>query len=197
MIELLAVIAIIGVLVALILPAGQSAREAARRTQCKSNLKQIGLAFHSYHDNFKSFPPGWVGATPGIGHDPFGMNGFGWGTQILPQLDQAQLFRKFDFKKMINDDTTSPVTNESLLETTLNVFLCPSDVDQEDWIIVHATGSHALAKVASCNYIGIYGINDFFCGPGIQCKDTGPLFQNSAVKTGDILDGTSNSALLT
>ena len=197
MIELLVVIAIIGVLVALILPAVQSAREAARRTQCKSNLKQIGLAFHSYHDNFKSFPPGWVGATPGIGHDPFGMNGFGWGTQILPQLDQAQLFRKFDFKKMINDDTTSPVTNESLLETTLNVFLCPSDVDQEDWIIVHATGSHALAKVASCNYIGIYGINDFFCGQGIQCKDTGPLFQNSAVKTGDILDGTSNSALLT
>ena len=197
LIELLVVIAVIAVLVALILPAVQHAREAARRTQCKNNLKQIGLAFHNYHDNFKSFPPGWVGATPGIGHDPFGMNGFGWGTHLLPQLDQGPLFRKFDFKKMINDVSTAPVNNESLLATTLPVYLCPSDPDAGDWIVIHASGTHALARVASCNYIGIYGINDFFCGPGVQCKDTGPLFQNSTVQTHEIRDGTSNSALLT
>ena len=197
LIELLVVIAIIGILVSLILPAVQKAREAARRAQCKNNLKQFGLALNNYHGNFKSFPPGWVGATPGIGHDLFGMNGFGWGTHILPYLDHAPLYRKFDFNKMINDNSTTPVNNESLLATKLPVFLCPSDPDQEDWIIVHATGLHALARVASCNYIGIYGIHDFNCAAGFQCKDTGPLYQNSAVRFSDISDGTSNSVIVT
>ena len=197
LIELLVVIAIIAILVSLILPAVQNAREAARRTQCKGNLKQIGLALQNYHSNHTMFPPGWVGATPGIGHDPFGMNGFGWGTLLLPELDQANLYRKFDFKKMINDDSTSPINNESLLATKLPVFLCASDPDDNDWTIIHASGTHALAQVASCNYIGIYGVNDFWCGPGFQCKDTGPLFQNSSVKTSDIRDGTSNSVIVT
>jgi len=197
LIELLVVIAIIGILVSLILPAVQKAREAARRAQCKNNLKQFGLALHNYHGNAKSFPPGWVGATPGIGHDIFGMNGFGWGTHILPYVDHDPLYRKFDFNKMINDNSTSPISNESLLSTTLPVFLCPSDPNQENWTIVHATGLHALAQVASANYIGIYGIHDFACGVGFQCKDTGPLYQNSSVRIGDIRDGTSNTVIVT
>jgi prepilin-type N-terminal cleavage/methylation domain-containing protein/prepilin-type processing-associated H-X9-DG protein len=194
LIELLVVIAIIGVLVSLILPAVQRAREAARQTQCKNNMKQLGVALHSYHDMAKSFPPGWVGATPGIGHDIFGMNGFGWGAFLLPQLDQGPLYKKFNFSKMINDNAT-PTSNESLLQTTLPVFICPSDPDFGDWIITHAVTGHNLALVASANYIGIYGINDFTCGPGFQCKDTGPLFQNSAVKFADITDGASNSVI--
>ena len=197
LIELLVTIAIIGILVALILPAVQNAREAARKAQCKNNLKQIGLALHNYHGNAKSFPPGWVGATPGIGHDPFGMNGFGWSTFLLPYLDQAALYRQFDFSKMINDESTMPVNNESLLATKLTVFLCGSEPDQDNWTIIHASGTHALAQVASCNYSGIYGINDFSCAPGFQCRDTGPLFQNSAVRLGDITDGTSSSVIVT
>ena len=92
---------------------------------------------------------------------------------------------------------TSDQSGTVVLSTTLPVFLCPSDPNQDNWTIVHATGLHALAKVASANYIGIYGIHDFACGVGFQCKDTGPLYQNSSVRIGDIRDGTSNTVIVT
>src|SRR4249920_1165294 len=81
LIELLVVIAIIAVLVALLLPAVQQAREAARRASCKSNLKQIGLALHNYHETANTMPPGWIGG-----------NRWGWAVMILPQIDQAPLY---------------------------------------------------------------------------------------------------------
>src|SRR5512132_3123304 len=81
LIELLVVIAIIAVLIALLLPAVQQAREAARRTQCKNNLKQIGIALHSYHDTSITLPPGWIST-----------NRWGAGTMILPYVDQAPLY---------------------------------------------------------------------------------------------------------
>src|SRR5690554_1438742 len=91
LIELLVVIAIIAVLIALLLPAVQQAREAARRSQCKNNLKQIGLALHNYHDIYNTLPPGVVHKAGGL--NTAGLADYGWGTFILPQLEQTALFQ--------------------------------------------------------------------------------------------------------
>ena len=93
LIELLVVIAIIAILIALLLPAVQQAREAARRTQCKNNLKQIGIALHNYHDIYGMFP---IGAQDCIASNcpegPGNYEMYGWGASILPQIDQAPLY---------------------------------------------------------------------------------------------------------
>src|SRR5438132_9242532 len=86
LIELLVVIAIIAVLIALLLPAVQQARESARRTQCKNNLKQLGLAMHNYHDKMRCFP-----CTMGF------INGWGLLPQILPEIDQGPLYNTINF----------------------------------------------------------------------------------------------------
>ena len=122
LIELLVVIAIIAVLIALLLPAVQQAREAARRTQCKNNLKQIGLALHNYHDNFSALPPGWIGVT-GTVTDVYGMNGWGWGSKILPQIDQANLYNTMNFSVKME----SPA-NALARVVPLAAFRCASDV---------------------------------------------------------------------
>jgi len=100
LVELLVVIAIIGILVALLLPAVQSAREAARRLECKNNLKQIGLALHSYHAAHGTFPYG-----SGDCCSPSNPKSWGgvWTTMILPQLEQQNLHDKIDFDKHTKD----------------------------------------------------------------------------------------------
>ena len=123
LIELLVVIAIIAVLIALLLPAVQQAREAARRTQCKNNLKQLGLALHNYESTFSQFPmPAiWsVNVTSGSQGDPsFAMS---WGMSILPYMDQAPLFNSFDFTRPI----WSGANNQALIAKTLTAHICPS-----------------------------------------------------------------------
>ena len=101
LVELLVVIAIIGVLVALLLPAVQTAREAARRMQCTNNLKQIGLAIHSYHDSTGRFPSGFLFQAPGMANRGDRANraaGFSWHTLILPQIEQANLYNQLNFQ---------------------------------------------------------------------------------------------------
>src|SRR3954449_12018467 len=88
LVELLVVIAIIGILVALLLPAIQAAREAARRSQCKNNLKQIGLALHNYESARGAFPPGFVSRATTVNGPGLGP-GWGWAAHILPQLEES------------------------------------------------------------------------------------------------------------
>src|SRR5262245_56958626 len=98
LIELLVVIAIIGILVSLLLPAVQQAREAARRTQCRNNLKQLGLALHNYHDVGQQFPPGSVNEGSPAGGTAYGRPPrTTYVVHILPYLDQAPVYNNVDF----------------------------------------------------------------------------------------------------
>ena len=135
LIELLVVIAIIAVLIALLLPAVQQAREAARRSQCKNNLKQLGLALHSYHDSSKQFPKVGYGLIDNVStNNPVATaNSYSWQgrsaqTVMLPYLDQGALYKRlnprawWDSTLVVNGES-----NQSLRRTQIPGFLCPSD----------------------------------------------------------------------
>lgn len=130
LIELLVVIAIIAILIALLLPAVQQAREAARRTQCRNNLKQIMLSMHNYHDVYQCFPISTVRHPPlQSGPNAGSQNGFSWVARLLPFLDQANLYNNIDQTLPMVDDTavTNGMTNLAVCREPLSVFLCPSD----------------------------------------------------------------------
>jgi prepilin-type N-terminal cleavage/methylation domain-containing protein/prepilin-type processing-associated H-X9-DG protein len=122
LIELLVVIAIIAILIALLLPAVQQAREAARRSQCRNNLKQIGLAFHNYHDSLNCFPPSSSYNLPAAVS-----NGqHTWVEHVLPYIDQAPLYNQINFS--ISNNVTTPTNNQALFAGKSMTFVqCPSN----------------------------------------------------------------------
>src|SRR5258707_10516832 len=103
LIELLVVIAIIAVLVGLLLPAVQKVREAANRSKCLNNLHQMGVALHHYHDSLGSFPSGYL-CQPINPADPMQTGpGWGWAAQLLPHVEQDNLFRQIDLALAVED----------------------------------------------------------------------------------------------
>jgi prepilin-type N-terminal cleavage/methylation domain-containing protein/prepilin-type processing-associated H-X9-DG protein len=197
LIELLVVIAIIAVLIALLLPAVQQAREAARRSQCINNLKQLGLALHTYHDSLNAFPPGWLGVQGGISHME-GPSGFAWGAHILPYLDQAPLYSRINFNLSCTD-----ASNAIARQTVLPAFRCPSDSSTDTWSLgEEGNPSNILATLPTANYMGSFGTEGFedICDgapfPAAQCVSDGMFFHNSSTKMRDVLDGMSNTIFL-
>ena len=147
LVELLVVIAIIGVLVALLLPAVQAAREAARRSQCSNNLKQLAIALHNYHDNFSTFPPGWIGVTRPL-PDTEGPSGFAWGAQLLPYVDQTPLFNQVNYQV----SCFATPANAPALSAVLTVYRCPSDPSPNLWPIKEeADPTVTLATLPTAN----------------------------------------------
>ena len=131
LVELFVVIAIIGILVGLLLPAVQAAREAARTFQCSNNLKQIGLAIHNYTSAIRSFPPGRLVSVSASDNLTSSANGnattgngscFSAFAYLLPQLDQGVIYEQINFNS--GPDTAA---NDSMSITQPPVFLCPSD----------------------------------------------------------------------
>lgn len=122
-VELLVVIGIIGVLVALLLPAVQYARATARRMSCGNNLKQVSLAFHAYHDALGSFPPASVRAPYDVPYGFYGKPGWGWGALILPFVEQEALHDQLGVLTRNLDDSEDLIP---LTQTKLEIYLCPS-----------------------------------------------------------------------
>lgn len=160
LIELLVAVAVIGILVALLLPAVQQAREAARRTQCQNNLKQIGLALHNYHDVHRAFPPGWVVGEilPGSGLLPQVDRGclWSWGAFLLPALEQAPLYNQLNVGLGANPPPPGD-PDDRVLET----FLCPSDASGTEsrwglWLL-NGVDSQLVRGYSKSNYVAVNG----------------------------------------
>ncbi|MHC5538701.1 DUF1559 family PulG-like putative transporter, partial [Singulisphaera rosea] len=140
LIELLVVITIIGILIALLLPAVQSARATARRAQCLNNLKQIGLALANYESANGILPPGGIVRTAGKASAMDGWtnvdgkgyaSGLCWRAQILTHLDQAPLANAINFSVPLSDIGPDRAAGATVWRTTVGAFLCPSDVGHD------------------------------------------------------------------
>ncbi|HET6423742.1 MAG TPA: DUF1559 domain-containing protein [Planctomycetaceae bacterium] len=200
LIELLVVIAIIAILIALLLPAVQQAREAARRTQCRNNLKQIGLALHNYHDNFNTLPLGSRNAIGAIGNDW----GQSWWVGVLPYIDQGPLFNGYT---QVGDNTGYVLNANYLNGKGFAARLCPSSpMGEFEWTPHNGPGNPGVAVT---HYTGIAGAYPDYSnaarnfdtagvgGEPVGINGTGGvLFFNSRIRIGDISDGTTNQLMV-
>jgi prepilin-type N-terminal cleavage/methylation domain-containing protein len=214
LIELLVVIAIIAILIALLLPAVQQAREAARRTQCKNNLKQIGLAMHNYENAFNCFPPGYMGTTTNCGMIRNGVTpnvaqGWAWGAFILPYLDQAPLYNTMNINvhQVVCDVPTGATANPAVGNPAsgryvVPAFICPTATDPDLFYACNLTPN----QHSKSNYVAVCGV-DFTgtlptthtLGPNYSAGFRGMFGDGSKfppVKIRDDTDGTSNTFMI-
>jgi prepilin-type N-terminal cleavage/methylation domain-containing protein len=194
LIELLVVIAIIAVLIALLLPAVQQAREAARRTQCKNNMKQLGLALHNYHDTSLVFPVGgfWQGANIGTG--------LSWNVGILPYIDQAPMYNQFNF----NATTNSDPTNLAIALRSPPGFYCPSGKlekstnEQSGGQFCNSTHYYGIMGPKGTNpkTAALYKLDDSILPSHGGFSQQGMMPRQACRRMADVTDGTSNTLAL-
>lgn len=185
--ELLVTFGIISTLAGLILPAVGSAREAARQLQCKNQLKQIGIALHSYHETNRCLPAGWQ-------WEETRRSAYGWAVPILPYLDQRALYGQIDRSQVLGSSN-----NTAARITTLPVFLCPSDIVERKFTLFdenEITGTMTpIIELPTANYVGVFGTlepdDDLPAPPG-----DGTFRESSPVRFADITSGLSNTIVV-
>lgn len=201
LIELLVVIAIIAILIALLLPAVQQAREAARRSQCKNNLKQIGLAIHNYESTYNTFPAlrlDHARIRPNSTSAP-GWTALGWMTSILPFVEQKNLYDQYDFNRNWYD----PV-NESVVSTIIPAYKCPTALDKSPKIsgqFAPPWGTATYRNAATTDYFAAAGImgglrRTGWVRPGLDTLNAGVINNVRSSRFRDITDGTSSTLLV-
>lgn len=183
LIELLVVIAIIAILISLLLPAVQQAREAARRTQCRNNLRQLGLAMHNYESTFKRFPS----SGQGLGSGPYGQNfdRHSFFTHVLPYMDQANITAQFDFGSYYNQTAE----NIAITQIALPAYICPSASLREGNTDSEGYGAIDYGPTIHTNISPVTGL------PDSSTMVHGALrWEGSRIS--QITDGTSNTMAL-
>jgi prepilin-type processing-associated H-X9-DG protein/prepilin-type N-terminal cleavage/methylation domain-containing protein len=188
LIELLVVAAILAVLIALLLPAVQKVREAANRIQCANNLKQIGIALHSYHDAYQSFPQAYdaralfvnPSQTPVTGARTGSIVTMSWATLILPFAEQNNL---------------EAAGYDAYHQRHLPIYVCPSDPRAAGMY----AGNQGFGKQALTDYLAVTGTKTFVGTPLLTAsrpKCDGVIYESSHTRIADITDGTSNTVLV-
>jgi prepilin-type N-terminal cleavage/methylation domain-containing protein/prepilin-type processing-associated H-X9-DG protein len=206
LVELLVVIALIGILVALLLPAVQSAREAARRMQCQNNLKQLGLALSNYHEAQRRFPPS---VQFDYNEEPSTSDNYrdNWVIRILPYLESQNLFDQFDHSKPI-----SHAYNRAARGTKLPDMLCPTDERNEvpfagntagegdNWArgnyAANAANAFLLNSASSFVHCGMNGISAAQCPGWVDRQRRGVMGAGISLGIKKITDGTTYTMLL-
>ena len=201
LVELLVVITIIGILIALLLPAVQAAREAARRMQCSNNLKQLGLALHVYHDTNKCFPPASV---TDMVVNSVAFNRISLHARVLPFMEQRPLYDLVDFN-VVWDPASDGGINQAARRTRVDTLLCPSfqkeasEEEDDEWTTHYygVMGAKGINPVTGADYAvqqWYPGASPAYFGGGHA--ENGMLYRNSSVKIRDVIDGTSNTLLM-
>ena len=213
LIELLVVIAIIAILIALLLPAVQMAREAARRTQCRNNLKQIGLALHNYHDVYQVLPPGYAttanSVSTAISAGSGWVTGPSWTAMILPHLEQANAYSALDWASN-NSPSGTPAANcsaamQTALSTVIPSYNCPTSSTPTSFTngSGYKEGALQYRGIAGSNNYSLYsgGYSYYSQGPpdatsGLGVQSTGTFYVNSKRQFRDFRDGLTSTMIV-